>query len=76
MPYGESKQDHTLFKMGQSPIHKGKPRYDLSDDVIVKSKTIEIPLLSTSVETSRLNKIAALLTASSILCQSISTALA
>ena len=60
----------------ESPVYKGKPRYDLSEDVIVKGKTVEIPLLATSVETSRLNKIAALLPASSIFCQALSTALA
>lgn len=59
----------------ETPVHKGKPRYDLGDDVIVKGKTIEIPLLATAIETSRLNKIAALLTAASILCQALATAL-
>lgn len=58
------------------PLYKGKPRYDLSDDVIVQGKVGEILLLATAVETSRLNKIAALLTAASILCQTFAAALA
>ena len=57
------------------PLRNGIPRYDLSDDVIVKNKTLEIPLIATSVETSRLNKIAALVTAGSMLCQAIAAAI-
>lgn len=56
-----------------SPLHKGKPRYDLSDDVLVEGKNGKIPLLATATETSRLNKIAALLTGASILCQTLAT---
>lgn len=58
-----------------APLHKGKPRYDLSDDVIVEGKNGEIPLLATALETSRLNRIAAFFTLASIICQALATAL-
>lgn len=60
-------KDSSLYKENNQ-----KGRYLYAEEVIVGGGEIDIPLRATVLETSRLNKIASILTAVSIFLQSIS----